>query len=227
MVNDIKTKPNRLNEVIQKINEMAEEARPLVKGGKRYTMVQDRVEALRAVFGDEISIVTTLVSYNADLPMGPTCIFSASIVDNMGRILATGHAKETWNSTKINTTSALENAETSAIGRALASFGVHGGEFASYNEVETVLQQEVRPVVSAPKPLAIEKPITTEEWDSFRKSIQRAVEQSHSVIELKELWSSNIGKLEKLKSYNEVLYRETFEQFQQAKYDIQEAPAPA
>ena len=38
----------------------------------------------------------------------------------------------------VNTTSALENAETSAIGRALASLGLAGGEYASANELDAV-----------------------------------------------------------------------------------------
>ena len=50
-------------------------------------------------------------------------------------IVATGHAEEYRDSSKINKTSALENAETSAIGRALASFGLGGTEFASADEV--------------------------------------------------------------------------------------------
>jgi hypothetical protein len=38
----------------------------------------------------------------------------------------------------VNTTSAVENAETSAVGRALASLGLAGGEYASSNELEAV-----------------------------------------------------------------------------------------
>ena len=45
-------------------------------------------------------------------------------------------------SSQINTTSALENCETSAIGRALASAGYHGTEFCSANELENALNQQ-------------------------------------------------------------------------------------
>jgi len=41
----------------------------------------------------------------------------------------------------INTTSALENAETSAIGRALSSLGLAGGEYASANEMDAVARK--------------------------------------------------------------------------------------
>ena len=42
-----------------------------------------------------------------------------------------GMAEEIRGQGMVNTTSALENAETSAIGRALASLGLAGGEYAS------------------------------------------------------------------------------------------------
>ena len=47
----------------------------------------------------------------------------------------TGMALEEFGSSFINKTSALENAETSALGRALAAFGLHGSEFASADEL--------------------------------------------------------------------------------------------
>jgi len=50
-------------------------------------------------------------------------------------VLGTGHASEVIGEGHVNKTSALENAETSAIGRALASMGIHGGEYASANEL--------------------------------------------------------------------------------------------
>ena len=62
-------------------------------------------------------------------------VVKASILDESGRVIATGHAEEYRGSNPINKTSALENAETSAIGRALAAFGLGGTEFATADEV--------------------------------------------------------------------------------------------
>ena len=62
-------------------------------------------------------------------------VISAEILDETGRLVANGHAEEFRSDGKINATSALENAETSAIGRALAAFGIGGTEFASADEV--------------------------------------------------------------------------------------------
>lgn len=55
----------------------------------------------------------------------------------------TGHAYEKEDSSQINKTSALENCETSAIGRALSAAGFGGGnEYASANEVENAIHQQ-------------------------------------------------------------------------------------
>ena len=54
----------------------------------------------------------------------------------------TGHAEEVYDSSMINKTSALENCETSAIGRALASAGFGGTEFASADEVANAISQQ-------------------------------------------------------------------------------------
>ena len=54
----------------------------------------------------------------------------------------TGHAMEKEGSSTINKTSFLECAETSAIGRALASAGYLGSEFASADEVATAIKNQ-------------------------------------------------------------------------------------
>lgn len=62
--------------------------------------------------------------------------FRAAIVDPDGRVVAEGWAEEDRRSGKINRSAAVENCETSAIGRALAAAGYGGGgEYASADEV--------------------------------------------------------------------------------------------
>ncbi len=69
-------------------------------------------------------------------------VMRCEISNEEGRILATGHAEEFRKSSQINSTSALENAETSCIGRALAALGFGGSEFASANEVQNAVAQQ-------------------------------------------------------------------------------------
>lgn len=63
-------------------------------------------------------------------------------VDGTWIEFAEGRAEEIRDSSAITRTSALEVCETSAYGRALANFGLHGGEFASANEVEHAIKQQ-------------------------------------------------------------------------------------
>ena len=69
-------------------------------------------------------------------------VMKATIRDEQDRSRGTGYAEEKRGSTNINKTSALENCETSCIGRALAAVGFAGTEYASANEVtDAIIQQ--------------------------------------------------------------------------------------
>lgn len=111
--------------------------------GKEYKTVALRVNEFRA---DEkyhdFSIETDLIS-NANL-----VVMKAIIKNRQGHIVATGYAEEERDSTNINRTSALENCETSAIGRALACLGLAGTEYASANEVSEAIINQAKKDVS-------------------------------------------------------------------------------
>lgn len=107
---------------------------------KMYSTVASRVEALRAVYGEELSI-TTEILLHPELVSGAAenrdiIVIKACVLDAAGRTISVGHAEEIRGSNRMTETSALEICETSAIGRALASLGLHGGEYASVNEIE-------------------------------------------------------------------------------------------
>lgn len=70
-------------------------------------------------------------------------IIKASILNEKGEVLATGHASEREGSTFINKTSHIENCETSAWGRALGNFGIGiDAAVASYEEVANAIEQQ-------------------------------------------------------------------------------------
>ena len=64
------------------------------------------------------------------------------ITDETGREISSGIAEEIRSASKINKTSAVENCETSAVGRALAFFGMAGTEIASADEVQAAIAQQ-------------------------------------------------------------------------------------
>jgi len=104
--------------------------------GKEYKTVALRVAEFRAAHPD-YTISTDLVEANDVL-----VIMKARILDNDGRLLATGYSEEVRAASKINATSALENAETSAIGRCLSALGFGGTEYASADEVASAIKQQ-------------------------------------------------------------------------------------
>ena len=104
--------------------------------GKDYKTVAYRVNEFREKHPD-FTIQTDLVEANDVL-----VIVKASIFNTESRLLATGYAEEVRAASKINRTSALENAETSAIGRALSALGLGGSQYASADELVNALQQQ-------------------------------------------------------------------------------------
>lgn len=66
-----------------------------------------------------------------------------TIKDNEGRIISQGLAQEDKTSSKINSTSYVENCETSAVGRALAFMGIGiESSIASSNEVSMAIAKQ-------------------------------------------------------------------------------------
>jgi hypothetical protein len=71
-----------------------------------------------------------------DDPRGRFIKMRCEISDEVGRLIAVGHAEEDRKFGPVNKTSAIENAETSALGRALACLGFLSDQYASAEEIE-------------------------------------------------------------------------------------------
>lgn len=131
--------------------------------GKEYKTVAERVAEFREALGHDFSIVTEIISAGEIVQM------KAAVISEEGRVIATGFAEEVRGSTNINKTSALENCETSAVGRALAAFGYGGTEYASADEVAAAIAQQTEMEV---RKKAVDfysrmAQVVRDEWDTF------------------------------------------------------------
>jgi len=106
--------------------------------GTEYTMIAARLRMFREERPDW-TVMTDFVSDEED-----RVVVKATIADREQRVIATGYAEEVRGSTNINKTSALENCETSAVGRALAfvSGEYAGNAIRSADEMADALKQQ-------------------------------------------------------------------------------------
>lgn len=139
-------KPHK--EIMAEADSMTATAGVRQKGNKMYLEVKHRVTILRRHYAIALGIDTTLLEANDKYVR-----VQAKIADPDGRVIASGMAEEIRGKGLVNQTSALENAETSAVGRALASLGLHGGEYASANEMDAVDRKTEIQKQETPKPM--------------------------------------------------------------------------
>ena len=118
-------------DLFNKCKEDLKKQKAVPQHGKDYYTVASRHSVLISNFVGRVSINSEIIEALCD--ENKVAVKVILKVDNWGSF--SGLALERYDSSFINKTSALENAETSALGRALASFGLHGSEFASADEL--------------------------------------------------------------------------------------------
>ena len=161
--------------------------------GKNYATVALRVAIARRVLGTALDIVTKIVSIDAN-----TVVMQSDIYVD-GKHLATGHAEEKRTASRINQTSALENAETSAVGRSLAFCSFISDGIASAEEVSTAIEQQDKKIQSALKELnSVSHAGNYQEWISKNKVF-----------------------LSELKANNPMIYQDFMEKFTSGKSHLQ------
>ena len=115
--------------------------------GKDYATVALRLAVARRNLGAKLKIETEIVSIDKDV------VVVKAIVTIAGNVIATGLAEERRSASRINQTSALENCETSAVGRALAFCGITNDTIAGAEEVAAAIEQQEQKLQSALKSL--------------------------------------------------------------------------
>ena len=113
--------------------------------GKKYVLVSDRINFFNENYLKG-SIITQLVSDS----QAEMVVIKAKVtpdISNQDRYF-TGYSQARWGDGYINKTSALENCETSAVGRALGMMGI--GVIDSVASVDELAKAQVKP--ERPKP---------------------------------------------------------------------------
>ena len=128
-----------LNEVINEIANLPDEDKVFIKG-KYYTAVDTRLQAFRKAFGSDAKVTTEMVLNDLERVVVKATI--SIYRDGSLREIGNDYAEEFRGQGMVNKTSALENCCTSAIGRALASCGLGGGEYASSFEVDNAINNK-------------------------------------------------------------------------------------
>ena len=110
--------------------------------GKKYATVDSRVEFFREKF-PTWSLETEYPVLNLEKGI---CVCRAVVKDENGKIMADGYAHEWQNKpgSMVNKTSYIENAQTSAVGRALGfvGIGIKGMGIASAEEVQLAMTHQ-------------------------------------------------------------------------------------
>jgi len=118
---------------------------PVEIHGKQYATVNERIEELHKKYNGCVSINTELLETQGDVVRMKAIVELKEMVEGqeVTSNTFTGHAEEVIGSSMINKTSALENAETSAVGRALAFAGFQtDASIASADEVANAIVQQ-------------------------------------------------------------------------------------
>ena len=108
-----------------------------------YATVALRIGILRRNLGTAATIQTAILHQDDK----KVIVRSEVFID--GKLVSTGLAEELRAASRINQTSALENAETSAVGRALAMLGLTNDKIASAEEVSGAIIQSDKKLTAA------------------------------------------------------------------------------
>ena len=160
--------------------------------GKDYATVAHRLAIARRNLGIELDITTKIIHLDNEKAVVQADVFLE------GKHVSTGLAEEFRSASRINQTSALENAETSAVGRALAFLGIINDQIASAEEVSLAIEQQ-------------------------DKQLQKALTELEVISHLgayKAWLSTYKPAFEKLKVHNPLSYKRFMEKFTVVKTNL-------
>ena len=128
-----------LLDAVKRMSELPDDDKVSIRG-KMYSEVHTRVQAFREAFGSNGRLISRV--HHADEKRVMTETTASVFIDGQWRVLGNDFAEEYRGSTPVNKTSAVENCLTSGIGRCLANLALHGGNYASFEEVDNAINNK-------------------------------------------------------------------------------------
>ena len=169
---------NRPDKLISTINDFKKSSisQNISIHGKAYSLVATRVAIARRNLGSSLDIKTTLL-YQDDKKV----IVKADIfIDD--KHIASGLAEEFRAASRINNTSAVENAETSACGRAAAFAGLLTDGIPSAEEISSALAQQDKQLQTALKELdAVSHLGSYQQWITKHSDLFKKVKDNNPI----------------------------------------------
>ena len=186
--------------------------------GKLYAEVHTRVQAFREAFGSRGRIISKVHQADEKRVLTETTI-SVFLDGHMGgwQVIGNDFAEEYRSSSPVNKTSAVENCLTSSIGRALASCGLSGGNYASFDEVNHAINDKasVEDVVEE----APEEEVTTEA-ENGEAIVEQGAEDLRLILEgAIKIQDSAFGLASWRKEKDNVVSLQTLRGLSQEKFD--------
>ena len=143
---------------------------------KKYSLIVDRIGVARRSLGSNLDIRTSIIHQDDKKVIVQCDVY----LDE--KHLSTGTAEELRTTSRINQTSALENAETSAVGRALAFLGFANNSIASAEEVSLAIEQQDRQLQTALSELEkVSHSGNYQAWISKHKSMLQKIKTNNPI----------------------------------------------
>ena len=168
---------------------------------ENYTLIKDRLREFRQE-NKGCTITTELLRYESvhDTSNNESCnecVFKATVIPNpleCPEIYFVGHAAERDNTGFVNKSSAIENCETSAVGRALAYAGYGGDDqFASAEEVVNAKIHQAKSHVTVDLLEILNNAFTVAKPHLSKKEIQIYTERrSNGYYDTKTKWKKSV-----------------------------------
>ena len=192
--------------------------------GKLYAEVHTRVQAFREAFGSRGRIISKVHQADEKRVLTETTI-SVFLDGQMAgwHVIGNDFAEEYRSSSPVNKTSAVENCLTSSIGRALASCGLSGGNYASFDEVNHAINDKAsieEAVEEVPEEEEPEEEKATGETDNGEAIVEQGAEDLRLILEgAIKMQDSAFGLASWRKEKDNVVSLQTLRGLSQEKFD--------